>query len=101
MIIVNGWKPLTIITKSSTLDVAAILDPPLRTSITFVNPLVGFYSVIHVSQLIENCAKFHKFYQPLLLSTLNMPFFAAKDLVNILLFKIVTETERRNAIFVQ
>ena len=27
VIIVNGWKPLTIITKSSTLDVAAGLDP--------------------------------------------------------------------------
>ena len=31
VIIVNGWKPLTIITKSSILDVAAVLDPPLRT----------------------------------------------------------------------
>ena len=30
VIIVNGWKPLTIITKSSVLDVAAVLDPPLR-----------------------------------------------------------------------
>ena len=29
VIIVNGWKPLTIITKSSILDVAAALDPPL------------------------------------------------------------------------
>ena len=29
VIIVNGWKPLTIITKSSTLDVAGVLDPPL------------------------------------------------------------------------
>ena len=29
MIIVNGWKPLTIITKRSILDVAAVLDPPL------------------------------------------------------------------------
>ena len=29
VIIVNGWNPLTIITKSSTLDVAAVLDPPL------------------------------------------------------------------------
>ena len=29
VIIVNGWKPLTIITKSSTLDVAAVVDPPL------------------------------------------------------------------------
>ena len=31
VIIVNGWKPLTIITKSSTLDVAAVLDPLLVT----------------------------------------------------------------------
>ena len=29
VIIVNGWKPLTIITKSSILDVTAVLDPPL------------------------------------------------------------------------
>ena len=31
VIIVNGWKPLTIITKRSILDVAAALDPPLET----------------------------------------------------------------------
>ena len=30
LIIVNGWKPLTIITKSSILNVAADLDPPLK-----------------------------------------------------------------------
>ena len=30
-----SWKPLTIITKSSTLDVAAVLDPPLIISGTF------------------------------------------------------------------
>ena len=29
MIIVNGYQPLTIITKRSILDVAAVLDPPL------------------------------------------------------------------------
>ena len=29
VIIVNGFQPLTVITKSSTLDVAAVLDPPL------------------------------------------------------------------------
>ena len=29
MIIVNGWKLLTIITKSSILDIASVLDPPL------------------------------------------------------------------------
>ena len=48
VIIVNGWKPLTIITKCSILDVAAVLDPPLvgcchkRTflsSILFLNKL--------------------------------------------------------------
>ena len=30
VILVNGFQPLTIITKSSTLDVAAVLDPPLK-----------------------------------------------------------------------
>ena len=29
VVIVNGWKPLTIITKRSILDLAAVLDPPL------------------------------------------------------------------------
>ena len=29
LIIVNGSQPLTIITKSSTLDIATVLDPPL------------------------------------------------------------------------
>ena len=30
VVIVNGWKPLSIITKRSILDVAAALDPPLQ-----------------------------------------------------------------------
>ena len=30
VIIVNGFQPLTIITNGSILDVAAVLDPPLR-----------------------------------------------------------------------
>ena len=30
VIIVNGWKSLTIITKYSILDVVAVLDPPLN-----------------------------------------------------------------------
>ena len=30
VIIVNGWKPLTIITNRYILDVAAALDPPLN-----------------------------------------------------------------------
>ena len=38
VIIVNGWKPWTIITKSSILDVAAVLDPPLtRASNNWLN----------------------------------------------------------------
>ena len=32
VIIVNGWKPLTIITKRSILDVPADLDQPLRSN---------------------------------------------------------------------
>ena len=35
VIIVNGWKPLTIITKRSILDVAAVLDPPLTSALYF------------------------------------------------------------------
>ena len=34
VIIVTGWKPITIFTKSSILDVAAVLDPPLIIIIT-------------------------------------------------------------------
>ena len=30
VIIANGFQPLTIVTKSSTLDVAAVPDPPLQ-----------------------------------------------------------------------
>ena len=30
VIIVNDWKPLTIITTRSILDISAVLDPPLR-----------------------------------------------------------------------
>ena len=33
VIIVNGFQPLTIITKRSILDVAAVLDPPLSSVI--------------------------------------------------------------------
>ena len=42
VIIVNGWKSLTIITKSSTLDVAAVLDPPLN--IAFSLKWLVFYT---------------------------------------------------------
>ena len=38
VITVNGWKPLTYITKSSILDVVAVLGPPLG----FTNILISF-----------------------------------------------------------
>ena len=47
MIIVNGFQPLTIITKYSILDVAAVLDLPLGALV--VN---GF--IVLVKVLIEN-----------------------------------------------
>ena len=37
VIIVNGWKPLTIITKRSILDVAAVLDAPLVLRLTSIS----------------------------------------------------------------
>ena len=40
IIVNNGWNPLIIITKSSILDTAAFLDPPLiKTIITVVEKL--------------------------------------------------------------
>ena len=42
VIIVNGWKRLTIITKRSVLDVAAALDPPLSIAICFSNRFSKF-----------------------------------------------------------
>ena len=42
VIIVNGWKPLAIITKCSILDVAAVLDPPLG----------ELHSVVHVKGIL-------------------------------------------------
>ena len=39
VIIANGWKPLTTITKSFILDVAAVLDPPLLVILRTKTPL--------------------------------------------------------------
>ena len=42
MIIVSGFQPLTIITKCSILDVAAVLDPPLLIFKRFNTKKYGF-----------------------------------------------------------
>ena len=47
MIIVNGFQPLTIITKRSILDVAAALDLPLRTTTNG-----SFYTLKSFSKLL-------------------------------------------------
>ena len=39
VIIINGFQPLTIITKRSILDVAAALDPPLQTKEKYFNKI--------------------------------------------------------------
>ena len=43
VIIVNGWKPLTIITKHPILDAAAALDPPLAALLIFTEE---FYMIV-------------------------------------------------------
>ena len=48
-IIVNGWKPLTIIAKRSILDVAAVLDPP----VTILSDFLIFQSDLFYSIIIE------------------------------------------------
>ena len=58
VIIVNDWKLLTIITKSSILDVAAVLDPPLGFYIDFSNIIQDFLlKAIIIKSLIEKREK--------------------------------------------
>ena len=61
MIIVNGWKPLTIITKHSILDVAAALDPSLifvgknsKHHILYANKLCNCIFCWQIMQLYAN-----------------------------------------------
>ena len=54
VIIVNGFQPLTIITKRSILDVAAALDPPLFTlNYQFFVLDTGMYPPIHHFDVIN------------------------------------------------
>ena len=59
VIIVNGWKLLTIITKSSILDVAAVLDAPLGFYIDFSNIIIQDFllKAIIIKSLIEKREK--------------------------------------------
>ena len=55
VIIVNGWKPLTIITKRSILDVAAALDPPLFC----VEPVIWFACTWNTTLCWNGSRQFH------------------------------------------
>ena len=46
VIIINGWKPLTYITKSSILDVAVVLDPSLGKS---------YVTILYVANIVILC----------------------------------------------
>ena len=66
VIIVNGFQPLTIITKRSILDVAAVLDPPLlpicshfpsATHLRFISdhvvtPFSSLFSLLFISEVL-------------------------------------------------
>ena len=54
--IVNGWKPLTIITKHSILDVATALDPPLATYAFRRNQVKAFFNNLQVTLQIHKHA---------------------------------------------
>ena len=59
VIIVNGWKPLTIIAKHSILDIAAVLDPPLickGKEVVKSNPLVLITLREHIWETLSSNA---------------------------------------------
>ena len=64
LIMVNGFQPLTIITKRSILDIAAVLDPPRHEKLKF-HPISSrelLWKSSKFPKLIGNCAfpqKFH------------------------------------------
>ena len=61
VIIVNGWKPLTIITKHSILDVAAVLDPPLELEIK-VQSWMKYCQNIKIAKVKQNNFFYGVFY---------------------------------------
>ena len=63
VIIVNGWKSLTIITKRSILDVTAALDPPLFLGLTLLAVRLQFpANGPQVILCAECCRCFYYFY---------------------------------------
>ena len=65
VIIVNGFQPLTIITQSSILDVAAVLDPPLQMQLTSRNNYVVLKSFKNKLNEIERVLALISFFTAL------------------------------------
>ena len=62
VIMVNSEKPLTIITKRSILDVAAVLDPPLATTKTCSDCVLYLQMKIMIGWEYQNIADWNKSY---------------------------------------
>ena len=87
MIIVNGWKPLTIITKRSILNVAAVLDPPLFGTIFFI--FISLFPDIHLVLINCNLFRFlNRFF--LLVCELFLPIFTCLLIVYYIRFYMFT-----------
>ena len=54
VIIVNGFQPLTIITKRSILDVVAVLDPPLIKIKLICSKISSSYCICQISRADYN-----------------------------------------------
>ena len=61
VIIVNSWKPLTIITMHSILDVAAALDPPLMMVDILISPTIKKLTTLLRCKIAEAAAVFIEF----------------------------------------
>ena len=79
LIIVNGWKPLTIITKHPILDAAAAVDPPLIRELFL--EMVATLNLIKADHRImfhvSHAVKVDKFYKVAIASSNTFDFVCA------------------------
>ena len=73
VIIVNDWKPITIITKRSILNVAAALDPPLTTVAGFI--LCNYIQLLTFKQQLFVGKRIYPYISRILQISLTQRFF--------------------------